>query len=381
MFFIKQLLGVFMVGDSSLLEKYISLTFDEDPKVRKMAAEKLASIDDPAATFALLELCYDRDERVREVARKALNIRKPEIHETVSLFDVFSSQQEQKQDECKEPEQTMLNIEKLFDKKLGKKAPVIKKKMFPTIKKLLFNAAKANADSTLQEMLPQYLDVVSKIKKINESEEEGNVEIEEKEGAEREEEGIDETEIGEIGSGIKEEKIAKEVEEVMSIEGIDEEPVKLVDDNSILSRISNVFMLSGGDEQALNQEIKRMRKRFEDELKLAVRLAKKRFKRHNITKLSELRDGMRNINTSILLVKDVKHGTYQKSKRKIEQYSRILVEDEGGVEGVIYLFGERGKAITPGMRIKVEKGVAKTFSFSGETAIAIPKKGFIYIVV
>jgi hypothetical protein len=371
-----------MVGNNSLLEKYISLTFDEDPKVRKMAAEKLANIDDPAATFALLELCYDKNEEVREVARKALNIHKPGIHETVSLSDIFSSQQEQeKKQNIDDEEQTMLNIEKLFDKKLGKDATDIKKKMLPTIKKLLFNAAKANADSTLQEMLPQYLDIVSKIKKINESEEKNRVE-ERKEEVERNEQiESDESEIDEIGSGIKEGRIAKEVEEVMNIDGIDEEPIKLVDDNSIPSHILKVFMLSGGDEQVLNQEIKRIRKKFEEELEIAVRLAKKRFKKHNITKLSELKDGMRNVNTSILLVKDVKRGTYQKSKRKIEQYLRILVEDESGAEGVVYLFGGRGKEILPGMKIKVEKGIVKTFSFSGETAIAVPKKGYIYIVV
>ncbi len=378
--------------DQSLLQKYISLTFDEDPKVRKMAAQELAKINDPAATFALLELCYDRDEEVRAVARQALNMRQPEIKESIPLFEIFSNhgeeekKEEKEEEKQKEKERTeMEQIEQLVDQKLAKTAPLVKKRMLPKIKRLLSRAAKARAEDTLQAMLPQYLEVVSKIKKINTEEPGEEEEKGESENLAPQDRGESDAELAkpqleEIGSAIKEEQIAKEVEEILEWEEEPEVPLTL-EGKDIYSRLANVMIISGGDEKALNEEVKRIRKRFEEELKAAIRLAKKRFKKHNITKLSMLRDGMRNVNTTVLIVKEVKRGTYQKSKRKVEKYVRILVEDEGGVEGVIYLFGERGEQIKPGMKVKVEKGVAKTFAFSGETAITIPKKGNIYIVV
>lgn len=90
---------------------------------------------------------------------------------------------------------------------------------------------------------------------------------------------------------------------------------------------------------------------------------------------------MRNINTDPLLVRSVENMEYQKTKKIKAIVTRILVNDDEGNEGVVYLFEDRGIALQPGMKIKVQRALAKTFKFSGETALTLGKKSNIYIVL
>jgi len=48
-----------MQNVSGDINKLVSLTFDENPEVRKKAAKSLGNLDDPAAVFALVELSYE----------------------------------------------------------------------------------------------------------------------------------------------------------------------------------------------------------------------------------------------------------------------------------------------------------------------------------
>ena len=64
-----------------------------------------------------------------------------------------------------------------------------------------------------------------------------------------------------------------------------------------------------------------------------------------------------------------------------DNFTRIVVSDEEGNEGVIYLFDNRGGLVKEGMRIKIEKGYSKTFGFSGETALTVTKKGTAYVIL
>ncbi len=142
-----------------------------------------------------------------------------------------------------------------------------------------------------------------------------------------------------------------------------------------------IMMAADGDEEVMEQQRQDLLKQLEKEVHLAFRLAKQRFKSENITHLTELRDGMRNVNTDILTVKSCDLGEYAKTKTKKDTYARITVNDSEGSEGVVYLFDGRGKEVRPGMMIKVVKGQVKTFNFSKETAITVGKKGSVYIVL
>ncbi|MBI5046837.1 hypothetical protein HZC07_03845 [Candidatus Micrarchaeota archaeon] len=114
------------------------------------------------------------------------------------------------------------------------------------------------------------------------------------------------------------------------------------------------------------------------EITLAFKLAKKKFKETKITNITKIKNNMRNIHTETLTVQNVEVLNYQKGK-KSTTFNRVLVSDESGNEGVIYLFDGRGSELKPRMHIKLVHGVAKTFS--GETAIVLGKKGNIYIVL
>ena len=124
------------------LQKLISLTFDESPEVRKKAAISLSRIDDdPGAMFALVELGYDKDPSVRDVANRILDKKKTTKSEVMSFSEIFSykpQEQKESEDVITEKRRRILSpIERIFERKLGKeKAEIVKKKMIPTLEKV-----------------------------------------------------------------------------------------------------------------------------------------------------------------------------------------------------------------------------------------------------
>ena len=127
--------------DRSNIHKLVSLTFDEDPKIRIGAATSLSKSDDPAAVFALMELSYDKDIEVKELAQKLLQEKKSSEQEVMSFAELFSSRQIQDDfgsaESLTTKEKVLYPITQLFEKKLGKeRADAVKKKMMPTIEKI-----------------------------------------------------------------------------------------------------------------------------------------------------------------------------------------------------------------------------------------------------
>ncbi|MEM4194686.1 MAG: HEAT repeat domain-containing protein [Candidatus Anstonellales archaeon] len=344
------------------LERLISLTFDESPQVRKDAAVRLGEIDDPAAIFALLELSYDKEPEVSQTARKILEEkRNGDTTETISFAELFEAGAEKPKKEVFVPstkkKKLLEPIEKLFEKKLGKeKGEKIKAKMMPAIERIYDNVVEKKFDEKkVQNLLTSYLDAIG---------------------------SMPEKDIESIGKVEELEKIEENFEKEEELE----EPEKLSEkpegvEPTIFRHALEVMKESEGDENIMLREMKRLKKYMSDQIDLAFSIAKSRFKQVHITHLTEIKDGMRNINTDELFVVDVQHGEYQKTKTRKELYTRILVRDGEGSEGVVYLFEGRGQFVKPGMKIKVVKGVAKTFKFSGETALTVTKSGNVYIVL
>jgi hypothetical protein len=151
--------------------------------------------------------------------------------------------------------------------------------------------------------------------------------------------------------------------------------------DTFFKKAYETMMLSGGDEDVMRQEMNKMIEEARREIGLAFRMARKRFKEMKITNITKIKDGMRNINTEMLTVRSVENIEYQKTKKLKATANRIMVNDESGNEGIIYLFDNRGSSLQPGMHIKVVGGLAKTFEASGETALTLGKKGNVYIVL
>ena len=396
------------------LNKLISLTFDESPEVRIKAAESLEKLDDPGAVFALVELSYDKEPKVRERAENALLKKKKEEKEVLSFAELFS--QGKKQGDKKEKmtqdkkEKLLSPISAMFERRLGKeKAERVKNKMMPTIEKIYHKTSKTpkgkkiSEDSgrkVIQEFLTGYLEAISDIDHENgidstpEAVREQIKDIHEVEAEETVAETVPDEgtakdgalELEEVGKESAVDRVSADIQRIENDEYIEMEGEKVVMDtlpNTFFKKAYESMMVSDGDEDIMKKEMDRMLKSAEKDLKLAFKVAKKKFKEKKITNITNIKDGTRNINTDLLDVKEVENIEYVKNKRSKEKAvaTRIVVNDENGNEGVVYLFDGRGMPVQPGMKIKVVKGQAKTFDFSGETGLTVGKRGDVYIIL
>lgn len=379
------------------INKLVSLTFDENPEVRKKAAISLGELDDPAAVFALVELSYDKDPSVRDVAHKTLDKKKSSEPELMSFAEIFSSGSKKSEEKEEFPDDAKAKvlgpISKMFEKRLGKeRAEEVKKKMMPTIEKIYMKAMSQPSDSkrkpdergrkAMQEFLTSYLEVMSDIEQVGgEAAQpmevvgtEPQLDIHEDLSKELEEISNQPAQLDKVSVEIAKLELEK-VEELKEHEGMEILP------DTFFKKAYEVMMLSGGDEGIMRREMDKMAQDAKREITLAFKLAKKKFKETKITNITKIRDHMRNINTDILKVKLVENMEYQKTKKVKATLTRIVVNDESGNEGVIYLFDDRGVALKEGMGVKVAGGLAKTFKFSGETALTLGRKGNVYIVL
>lgn len=391
------------------LNKLISLTFDENPEVRIKAAESLEKLDDPGAVFALVELSYDKEPKVRERAENALLKKKKEEKEVLSFAELFAQgkKSEKKEKMTLDKKEKLLSpISAMFERQLGKeKAERVKNKMMPTIEKIYHKTSrvpkgkKISEDSgrkVIQEFLTGYLEAISDIDSENgidsapEAVKEQMKELPEVQAQEtvaEETTASDEAlELEEVGKTSAVDRVSADIRRIENDEYIEMEGEKVVMDtlpNTFFKKAYETMMVSEGDEDIMKKEMDRMLKSAEKDLKLAFKVAKKKFKEKKITNITNIKDGTRNINTDLLDVKEVENIEYVKNKRSKEKAvaTRIVVNDENGNEGVVYLFDGRGMPVQPGMKIKVLKGQAKTFDFSGETGLTVGKRGDVYIIL
>ena len=407
------------------LNELISLTFDSNPEVRKQAALELSHYDDPGANFAILELTYDKDARVSGTAREILDKRKASQPQLMSFADVFAQGEEKKKEEKPQTaeetkkaesvrEKMLKPLHQLMEKKLGKeKAEAMKTKMMPTLEKIYLKAVGKNGHvneekgKAVQEMLTDYLDVISGAETHvisdegeakgqkptvpeNEAEDapepedappEAEVETGPGSGMELERVGTKEPEMGRAARELEEAAAESEVEALEPQELREEKEEGTGGAGTMFKLAFDTMMTSDGDEDVMKRAMENMVKNAEEEIKLAFRVAKEKYKQLNITHLTELKSGMKRVNTVPLLVKTIEHREWQRTKKNKDTFTRLLVADDEGNEGVIYLFDNRGAIVKEGMKIKIENGFAKTFAFAGETALTISKKGNAYIIL
>lgn len=382
------------------INKLVSLTFDESPDVRKNAARKLGELDDPAALFALMELSYDKDISVKQVAQTLLDKRKSNEQEVMSFAEIFSSENHQQDanaptvlDQDKK-NRVLAPITKLFEKKLGKiRADAVKNKMMPTIEKVYMKTTanmhqdSENGRKAIQEFLTGYMEAISDLDSFTTTGL-GNNTQKESEGKIAEHLDLQkhlnlEEEIGALTTEQKNVSlIASEIENIEKKDSEELHAKQMYADapQSVFQRAYETMLASGGDDKLMQKEMKRLTKEAEQDVKLAYKLARDKFKEIKITNLTKIKSGMRNINTELLNVLEVQSITYPKGKERREAV-RLKVIDEEENEAIIYMFDDRGKWIKRGMNIKITRGFAKTFDFSKETAITVSSKGSIDIVL
>ena len=378
--------------NKEFLNKLISLTFDEDPEVRKQAAVELAKYDDPGAVFALLQLTYDKDDSVKKVASELMEQQKKNSNspELMSFSDIFKSEPKQEENKAVSQEDMQTvdigNFMKMIDKIQGsvdkERFEEIKKKAIPTIKKALGTDKEKNNEKILeiQTMLTRYLDAVSgsegDIGEVSDSIEELDIGLEQVSNEKITDERKAIEEIHEAAEQLEKEGEVKTKEELL------EETIKKISlPKTVFGLALESLLASKGDEKAMKEVMKMIKKQNEKEIDMAFKMVKNYYKQIDLTSLADLKNNMRNVNTGPLNIKSVEEKEFKKSKKKMEKLFRILVSDQEGNEGVVYLpYSENAKVLRPGMQIKVEKGYVKTFAFSNETAITV-KSGKVYLIL
>ena len=388
-----------MDSTSLNISKLVSLTFDENPEVRKDVARKLGEIDDPAAKFALIELSFDKDSGVRETAQKFLDTKRVTEPELMSFATIFAApkKEEKSQTQADVKEKVLRPITQIFERRLGKeKAEMVRSKMMPSIEKIYQKATSQHGTrrheeeagrKVIQEFLTDYLEVMSGLDSIASGptpppmQHIGQATPEE---PQRPEAGPDATGgLAVVGKEVDLDKISLEI---ASVENQDIEELKEMEEiehlpDTFFKKAYETMMLSNGDEDIMQKERDNMIGDAAREIGLAFRLAKKKFKENKLTNITKIKNGMRNINTEVLTIKSADTNEYQKTKKVKDLATRIVVNDDGGNEGVVYIYEGRGAMLKQGMRIKVSGGGAKTLESSNETAIVIGKKGNVYIVL
>lgn len=326
-----------------------------------------------------------------------------------SIFAAGKGKEEPAADEAQQQSdaraKVLLPITRIFEKGLGKeRADVVRSKMMPSIEKMYLKAsshlphmgkrkAEENGRKAMQEFITSYLEAISDIDQIGSgSPQAAPQEPPPERPPEQPPEPLPQPEISDAGitGGLEEvgrtARLSALSSDIASIEM--QEAAELKESQEIehlpdtfFKKAYETMMLSGGDESIMKQEMNRMTDSAQREIGLAFRLAKKRFKETKITNITRIRDGMRNVNTDLLTVRSAEAGQYQKPRKQAGTYVRVLVNDDAGNEGVLYLYDGRGSEIRPGMRIKVVLGQAKAMESSGETALVLGKKGNVYIVL
>jgi hypothetical protein len=407
------------------LNKLISLTFDESPEVRKQAAVSLGAMDDPGALFALMELSYDKDPSVRDVALNLLEKRKQSESEVMSFAELFSQKADQTPNSSPVTQATkdkvLQPITKIFERHLGKeRAEAVRSKMMPTIEKIYMknvqvgsvkiptgNEVPISADASaeegrkvMQEFLTSYLEVISDLDHVGGIPSQTKLTTVIESDIQRVEKPIpvpethkpveildsNNREIALPSSSLVATEPEKElvdlddykfVTELKEEQGISKLP------DTFFKKAYETMMFTDGDEEEMKKEMKHMIKEAEREITQAFKFAKRKFKEINLTNITKIKDGMRNIHTDILLVKSVNKVSYQKTKRESGTIVRLVAEDQNQNQGVIYAFENVPNldVLREGLKIKVVGATAKSFDQFDETVMVIGKKGNIYIVL
>jgi hypothetical protein len=391
-----------MEYDQKEVARLISLTFDSNPKVRIATARKLAEINDPGATLAMLELSNDKNKEVVKTANEGLarmRQNKPDMLPMTELFrgvDFSGGRKEEPEHKPmleaeKEQKEKMLDpLQKEFEKSMGKeKAEQLKPK--------LFELAFMHKDkSTFQNLLTHVMNLysVQKDEEKPEAKEERQAHHEKpaqekqgepKQGAAQEAPKKEDIGIAEAGfaapSADAADLIGREAEDMTKDNLFTEEEKKVMEEGEpSIIRMAYDSMMISDDEHLIEHQRDTLKKFLDHQVDVAFKLARRNFKEVKLTDISNIKDGWKNITTDYLLVKKVEHRQYDRTKNAREVYTRLTVADPEGKEGIIYLFENRGALIKEGMSIRLEKAKSKTFKFSGETVLTVDKRGKVYAV-
>ncbi|MCX8163666.1 MAG: HEAT repeat domain-containing protein [Candidatus Micrarchaeota archaeon] len=344
------------------IDKLVSLTFDENPKVREEVAKKLANhLSDPRAILALIDLSADKHESVKQTAKKVLENYQSPDKEAFSSLEKFFEKIHQSEDEQKEWEaQKSLmfpQVEKLFS------SQVAKEKLLPSIEKLFSKRAKHQKHSQSQQAnQPTLFELAGQESTVQ------NIESVESKKSSITEDTIKEkpTSLSSkeqdldfpLPENIKEKlsssvlSIPKLEEDDSTLESPEEEKLPL----SFIDIYKFAFVLASNPATKasdLNKEKKRLLSLTKHNINLAFKLAIKKAKEEGgIDSFSSLKAGMKKLSTLPMKVVEVSPSQITKGKKQIK-VNRILLSD-GKTSLPLYLDEQKSFGIVAGDYITIK---------------------------
>ncbi|VVB59047.1 HEAT repeats [Candidatus Anstonella stagnisolia] len=316
----------------------VSLTFDNDPAVRKRTAETLGKLDDPRAIFALLELSSDKEPTVQEAARAALDKFKTQKDEQEAIVTIEQLLAERKVAKIETPEATtatkqrlMPTLEKLFhhDEKSPKGA---REKILSSLMDKFFTAKKP-AD---------YSDSLSSIEHVHGGEKPQNAQPASKDALTHDEitqirAGHDEVkkpvqvqeeeEMGEIYSPPSTPQAQEEAQEEMRGEIAETAPIAAPasqDAKPFYYKLAyDLAKTAGTKKNVLVREQKRIIANLKKDVELAFKLAASKAEEEGSPSLSNLKPGLKHLSLAPMQISSISEIQYGKKGA----YSKIALSD------------------------------------------------------
>ena len=403
------------------IDKLVSLTFDESPKVRKKVAEDLAKCpDDPRALLALLELSSDKDAHISKIAKEGLGSFKKEDEEALTSLEKFFEEARQASDTAhilpQSKSRLMPSLEKLFTKKGARD------KLMPSLEKFFFysqqaeNEAEEDEDSeeiqsTSSQNAPaqdskspdalSHIDYIQKPRTLVEFAEESvgvPARLQNPKLLKRRIAGASpsEAELEEAANFPIPEHLHNQLHSPMSsIPALsDELMAELVqeDEKLPLSRLDYykwayaLAITPDVKSSDLKKERDRLIKEAKANITLAFKLAVSRAHQEGIESIGALKPGMKKLSTLPLEVLDHRTLTLPKGKKKEMQLSRLLLSD-GKTSMPLYIEPQRAEGLRTGDLVSLRGAYVDYFLNNcerdapdkGELVFLLGKKGQIII--
>jgi len=361
-------------------DRLVAQAFDSNPQVRLKVAQELGKIDDPRAIFALIELSSDKEEVVKEAARRSLGQFKEETETIVSLEKLLAERKvapkEAGREAISQPavsQRMMPTIERLFSHYEPKKRESVKRKLFPSLQKLFGFREQELADP------------LKEVEHIEHAQEKPAVVIEE----EREKEEMPRENASNFPFGQKREAPKPEY-------AVHAEEDDLVDAGSPSTRIDmepegeeegeeqggsnerhgkyfdyayKIATTPGMGKGELRRECGRIITTFKREVELAFKMAEEKAKEDGFQTVSSVKPGMRNLSFSEMQVTSVS-GTPLGTRKK--PIMRMSISD-GKKEMTVLIPTERAAGIRVGDFVAL-KSVSSDFLVESNEVVLVVKQ-------
>ncbi|MFA5108892.1 MAG: hypothetical protein WC492_05195 [Candidatus Micrarchaeia archaeon] len=390
-------------SDIDEIDKLVSLTFDENPKIRKKVVEDLSKhSQDPRALLALFELSSDKDAQISIIAKSALGSYKQTDAEAFTSLEKFFADTRREAPESQEELQTAQNrlmpsLEKLFSKN------VVRDKLMPSLEKLFSHSSSSSHQASQKNASDGELSSIefvhSRKALLEQAEKSVGIPVSMQAPEELREKRYVSSQTQTSFASKDKHPTQAQLDDAADfplpehLENIVHSPVASIpimgdeivsdlrqaEDNLPISRLdyykwAYTFAIKPGIKASdIKKEKLRLIKEIQQNIDVAFRLAVARAREEGIDSLSGLKPGMKKLTTLPLEVVDHQLVCIPKGKTKTIELSRLLLSD-GKQSLPLYVAPSRAEGIRTGDLVSL-RGAFVDYLIKDAAAPEDAKKG------